>query len=396
MRVPVSEKYYDQKEIDAAIKALYVGRWTAGDECDTFKGKISSYTGAKHVTLVNSGSSANLIALDACRHAFGWKPGDEIITCALGFPTTLNPIIQLGLIPKFVDSKGLNIDPDKIEEAITEKTVGIMIAHTLGFPFDVKKIKAICDMHGLKLISDSCDAFGTELKDGTRTVMAGTEGVVGTVSFYPAHHINSIEGGAVYTNNTKVGFIANALTQWGRGSCYCKTAENNACGKRFKWKTKNMPWGHDHKYIFHYAGYNLKMSDIHAAIGNVQIDRVQWFKQKRRENYEYYSKHIKLKHEPLRKGVNPFGFVIYKKDALKAIEKLSKYDIDARLVFAGNLTRQPYLERYFYPSQFPEADRIMKECFWIGVQPGLTEEQREYVVDIINTKIAGKKLNQYV
>lgn len=383
MKIPISRKYIGSEEKARAIEAINDGVWTEGKHCREFARKLSDYIGVKYIQLVNSGSSANLIALNACKVRKEWEDGAEVIVCALAFPTTINPVIQLGLEPVFVDCDGLNIDVGEVSEAVTDKTVAIMVAHTLGFPFDTKGLREICDEHGLMLIEDSCDALGSNV-DGK---MCGAIGDIATFSFYPAHMITTIEGGAVVTDDAKLFTIARSLSNWGR-DCYCLPGHDNTCGRRFDGQRGKLPQGYDHKYTYSNIGYNLKMNDIEAAIGSVQMDKIDEIVSKRRENYTYYEERLHCDVEPLYDGVCPFGLVIYTHNAMEFARKLSEYDIGVRMLFGGNITRQPYLcEKYYEEGRFADADDIMRSAVWIGVQPGLTAEQLDYTIDVINNHI---------
>ncbi len=379
MRVPIAQKSISDKEIREAKKALDELVWTEGHYSEEFSELIKLAVDRKYCQLVNSGSSANFIALASCKLAFEWEDGDEVITCALGFPTTVAPIIQLGLKPVFVDAKGLNINADLIEQKISKRTKAIMIAHTLGFPFDFKQIKRLCNKYGLKLVEDTCDAIGSRV-GGT---VCGGIGDVSTFSFYPAHCLTTIEGGAVVTNNIKIFAIARSLTNWGR-ACYCKPGQDNTCGHRFDYQLGKLPKGWDHKYTYLYAGWNLKMNDIEAAIGTVQIKKLDNFVQIRRSNYIEYSNRIIYDCEPLPDGVNPFGFVMYCDNAIEMNKKLFEAGVGARLLMGGNLLRQPFLRGYGDPDEFKGADKTANSVVWIGVQPNLSMQEKEDAIFIIN------------
>lgn len=379
MQVPVAAKSISDREVREAKKALDELVWTEGHYCIEFAELLKSVVNRKYCQLVNSGSSANLIALASCKLAFEWKDKDEVITCALGFPTTVAPIIQLGLKPVFVDAKGLNIDADLIEQKIGKRTKAIMIAHTLGFPFDYKKIKQLCNKYGLKLINDCCDAVGGRIGE----MPLGSLGDVSTFSFYPAHSLTTIEGGGVVTDNIKIFAIARSLTNWGR-ACYCVPGHDNTCGHRFDYQLGKLPKGWDHKYTYLFAGWNLKMNDIEAAIGTVQIKKLDNFVQIRRSNYIEYSERIIYDCEPLVPGMNPFGFVIYSDSSIEFLKKLTEKGIGARLVMGGNLLRQPFLKDYDNPDNYPGADKTANTAVWIGVQPNLSMDEKDYVIKTIN------------
>lgn len=379
MQVKVAQKSISNKEVEAAIEAINSRIWTEDKYCAKFSDILKEYHNRKYCQLVNSGSSANLIALNACKISGKWDDGDEVITCALGFPTTVAPIIQLGLQPVFVDSKGLNIDIDKIEEKISKKTKAVMIAHTLGFPFDIKAIRRICNKYRLLLIEDVCDAIGSRCEN----ILCGTLGDVSTFSFYPAHCITSIEGGAILTDNSQLGSIMNSLVNWGR-SCTCLPGQNNRCGHRFDGKIGDLPRGWDHKYTYINLGYNLKMNDIEAAIGSVQMLKLDRFVEIRRQNYLEYSDRIIYESEELPEGCNPFGFVLHVEDSIAFIKKLLEKEIDARLVMGGNLLRQPAFKKYGNWRDYPEATRVSDTTLWIGVQPSLSLDEKEFTINTIN------------
>lgn len=379
MQVPVAGKSISNKEIEEAKKALDEGVWTEGHYCLEFANELKQKTNRDYCQLTNSGSSANFIALASCKLAFNWEDGDEIITCALGFPTTVTPIIQLNLKPVFIDANGLNINADLIEDKITKKTKAIMMAHTLGFPFDYKKIQRVCNKYKLKLIADNCDALGSRIGE----IPLGSLGDVSTFSFYPAHFLTTIEGGAITTDDIKIHVIAKSLINWGR-ACSCPPGKDNTCGHRFDYQMGKLPKGWDHKYTYLFAGWNLKMNDIEAAIGTVQMKKFDNFVQIRRNNYLEYSERIIYDCEPLLDGVNPFGFVIYTESSIEFIKKLVDKGIGARLVMGGNLLRQPFLKDFGNPDEFVGADKTANTAIWIGVQPSLSMDEKDYVVKTIN------------
>ena len=310
---------------------------------------------------------------------------------AAGFPTTVNPSIQFGAIPVFLDISldHYNINDDLIEKSITSKTKAIMIAHTLGNPFNVEKVKAICDKYNLWLIEDSCDALGTTYNNKN----VGTFGDFGTLSFYPAHHITMGEGGAIFTNNDELKIIAESYRDWGR-DCYCLPGKDNTCGKRFCWKLGDLPYGYDHKYTYSHLGYNLKISDMQAACGYAQLDKLDNFVEARRKNFDYLTKGLK----PLENFLilptptpnsNPswFGYMISIKPEsgfkrTDIINKLDERKIGTRLLFAGNLTRQPYMKDVEFKKigDLKNTDFVMKNTFWIGIQPMLNEKMLDYVI----------------
>ena len=393
--VPVSGKVIGSLEIQNMVQASLDGWLTTGRFNAKFEEKLSSFLGIKCLLTVNSGSSANLIAFSTLTSPKlkdrTIKKGDEIISVAAGFPTTVNPIIQFGAIPVFIDVKipTYNIDENLIEEAITSKTKAIMLAHTLGNPFNIKKIKEICDKYNLWLIEDSCDALGS--KFGNKNV--GTFGDLATLSFYPAHHITMGEGGAVFTNSIKLKRIAESFRDWGR-DCYCEPGKDNTCNKRFGWKLGDLPFGYDHKYTYSHLGYNLKITDMQAACGLAQLNRLEGFIKKRKENFNFLYKNLKELEEFLilpepEKNSDPswFGFAIslrhnssYNRNDL--VKYLNENKIATRLLFSGNLTKQPYMKDLLFRvnGELKNTDFIMENTFWIGLYPGLSLEHLDYVI----------------
>ena len=389
--VPVSGKVLDSEDISNMVSSSLEGWLTSGDFTDKFQDSIRNFLGVRHCLFVNSGSSANLLALSGLKKLYSVEDGSEVITSAVNFPTTLNPILQNNLRPVLVDAEmgSYNIDPNLIEEKITSKTVGIVLAHTLGNPFGLDKIKEICEKHNLFLMEDNCDAFGSKYNNQ----FTGTFGDVATLSFYPAHHITTGEGGAVFTNNTKLKKILESLRDWGR-DCYCPPGEDNTCKKRFDWQLGGLPHGYDHKYIYSNIGYNLKASDMQAAIGLSQMDKLDAFINKRVENFNYLYKGFQQFNEFLLpewdKNSNPswFGFPLTLKEDVKfnRVELLKFYDerrIGTRLLFGGNITLQPAYQdiELGNPEDFPIANKIVNNTFWLGVYPGLTNEMLDFVIN---------------
>ena len=388
--VPVSGKVLDENDLNNLIKASMDLWLTAGDFTETFEKKLSKYLGIRHALFVNSGSSANLLALSALKIFYNLNDGDEVITSAVNFPTTVNPIIQNNLKPVFVDadSKTYNIDSSKIEKAITQKTKGIVLAHTLGNPFDLDKIKKICDENNLFLMEDMCDALGSKYDDK----FVGTFGDVSTLSFYPAHHITTGEGGAVLTNKPKLKKIIESLRDWGR-DCYCPPGQDNTCKKRFDWQLGGLPHGYDHKYIYSHIGYNLKATDMQAAIGVTQLDKLEEFISKRKSNFNYlYEKLQKYEFFDLpmweeKADVSWFGFPITINEKASftrgdLMNKFAENKIGTRFLFGGNILLQPAYEGLDLgnPDDYPNANRVVDRTFWIGVYPGLTVEMLDFVV----------------
>ena len=396
--VPVSGKVIGTLELKNMVEASLDGWLTTGRFNEQFEKKLADFLGVKCLLTVNSGSSANLIAFSTLTSPKlkerAIQKGDEVISVAAGFPTTVNPIIQFGAIPVFIDVKipTYNIDENLVEEAITKKTKAIMLAHTLGNPFNVKKIKEICDKYSLWLIEDSCDALGSKFNNQN----VGTFGDLSTLSFYPAHHITMGEGGAVFTNSKKLERISESFRDWGR-DCYCEPGKDNTCNKRFGWQLGELPFGYDHKYTYSHIGYNMKITDMQAACGLAQLDRLEGFIKKRKENFNFLYKNFKDLEEFLilpeaEKNSEPswFGFPI----SLKKNNNLSRNDliqylnenkIGTRLLFSGNLIKQPYMKNLNFKIHkgLKNTDFIMENTFWIGLYPGLSKNHLEYTVNKI-------------
>ena len=405
--VPVSGKVFDEREMINMVEAVLDGWWTEGRFTDEFEAKICRWLGVKHAILVNSGSSANLLALSALTSVkLGekrLKPGDEVITVAAGFPSTINPIVQNNLVPVFVDIDlgTYNVSIEKIKQAITPKTRAIMLAHTLGNPVDLNAIVKLCKEHSLWLVEDNCDALGS-MYDGKRT---GAFGHVATCSFYPAHHITLGEGGAIFTNDGILNKIIRSMRDWGR-DCWCKTGNDNTCGMRFGWQLGNLPFGYDHKYIYSEIGYNLKATDIQAALGVAQLEKLDNFVQKRKDNFKIlydglkeYDQYFVL--PAWEKNAEPswFGFLLtikedapFDRDTL--VQFLQGKNIATRYLFAGNVLKQPYFIdnkiNYRVAGDLKNTDLVMSNTFWVGVYPGLTAAMMEYIA-----KCFKEFLNQY-
>ncbi|MFL0802002.1 MAG: lipopolysaccharide biosynthesis protein RfbH [Agarilytica sp.] len=394
--VPPSGKVVGTKERQLMVEASLDAWLTTGRFNDAFQKNLGEFLSVKHVLTTVSGSAANLLAMTALTSPkLGdrrLQPGDEVITVAAGFPTTVNPAIQNGLIPVFVDVHipTYNIDPELIEAAVSKKTKAIMVAHTLGNPFDLKEVKRIADKYDLWLIEDCCDALGSTY-DGK---MVGTYGDIGTVSFYPAHHITMGEGGAVFTQSKELNTIVESFRDWGR-DCYCDPGCDNTCGKRFDQQLGSLPAGYDHKYTYSHLGYNLKISDMQAACGLAQMERLEWLVEKRKRNFDYLksglsgcSEFIELPEATKNSSPSWFGFPITLKesaavDRVELLKFLDEAKIGTRLLFAGNLTRQPYFENIEYrvSGNLENTDRVMNQTFWIGIYPGLSEPQIDFVVN---------------
>ncbi len=396
--VPPSGKVVGAPEMALMTEAALDAWLTTGRFNDEFERRIASYLGVKHVLTTNSGSSANLLAFSALTsHLLGEraiKPGDEVIGVAAGFPTTVNPILQFGAVPVFVDVDipTYNIAVDKIEAAITSKTKAIMLAHTLGNPYNLAVVKSLCEKHGLWLVEDCCDALGSRY-DGK---LVGSFGDIATLSFYPAHHITMGEGGAVFTNNDLLKRAAESIRDWGR-DCYCPPGKDNTCSKRFCWKLGDLPQGYDHKYTYSHLGYNLKITDMQAACGLAQLDRLDGFIAARKNNFIYMKERLAACEEFLimpeatdNSAPSWFGFPITLRDdapvsRLQLLTYLDERKIGSRLLFAGNLARQPYMtgRQFRVSGELTSTDIVMNNTFWIGIYPGLGEAQLDYVANQI-------------
>jgi CDP-6-deoxy-D-xylo-4-hexulose-3-dehydrase len=398
--VPPSGKVIGADELKLMVEASLDGWLTTGRFNEEFEQKLAKFIGVRHLITVNSGSSANLVALNTLTSPrLGERaivPGDEVIGVAAGFPTTVNPILQFGAVPVFVDIElgTYNIDASKIEAAISPKTKAIMLAHTLGNPFNLDVITAICKKHNLWLVEDCCDALGSTYNGQ----MVGTFGDIATLSFYPAHHITMGEGGAVFTNNQELKLIAESFRDWGR-DCYCPPGKDNTCGKRFCWKLGNLPEGYDHKYTYSHLGYNLKITDMQAACGVAQLAKAGDFIRRRRENFKFLKERLSSCQEFIilpettpQSDPSWFGFPITlrKNSPVSRVDLLTYLDqekVGTRLLFAGNLTRQPYMlgKTYRISGELTNSDVVMNDTFWIGVQPALTQEMLEYSASKIET-----------
>ena len=400
-KVPVAGRVLDSEDQEILIKSSLEMWLTAGRFTEEFEKNLREFTGIRHALFVNSGSSANLLAISALKIFYILNDGDEVITSAVNFPTTLNPIIQNNLTPVLVDAErgSFNIDPDQIEKKITSKTKGIVLAHTLGNPFNLNKIKEICEEYNLFLMEDMCDAFGSTY-DGK---MVGQFGDVSTLSFYPAHHITTGEGGAVLTNKPKLKKIIESLRDWGR-DCYCPPGQDNTCKKRYDWQLGGLPHGYDHKYIYSHVGYNLKSTDMQAALGVSQLKKLPGFIKSRIQNFNYlYEAFSQFEDFELpvwedKSQPSWFGFPISVKSSAKfSRNDLVKYydenNIGTRLLFAGNIILQPaYIDLNMgKPEEFPVANSVVENTFWLGVYPGLTTEHLDFVIKITREFISNNK-----
>lgn len=403
--VPVSGKVFDAHELEALLDASLDFWLTAGRYAQVFERKLAQWWGVRHAMLVNSGSSANLVAVSSLTSPkLGGDrlvPGDEVITTAEGFPTTVNPIIQNGLVPVFVDAHlpTYNLDTAMLEAAIGPRTRAIVAAHTLGNPFDLAEVMRVAEKHDLWVIEDTCDALGAEY-DGQKV---GTFGDLSTVSFYPAHHITMGEGGAVMTSSTRMKVIAESFRDWGR-DCWCEPGKDNTCGKRFHWQLGELPYGYDHKYTYSHIGYNLKVTDMQAAIGVAQLDKVDGFIETRRRNFNYLWAALRsvedliiLPEATPRSTPSWFGFPITIRDengpARNAIvTHLESKRIATRLLFGGNLLRQPAYSdiKHRVVGDLRNADVIMHRTFWVGIFPGLGTQQLDYIAETIINALGRK------
>lgn len=402
--IPPSGKVLDAEDLTNLLESSLDLWLTAGRFANEFEKRFAEFMNQKFCLLVNSGSSANLVAFAALTSSSlgerQIKPGDEVITVAAGFPTTVNPIIQHGCIPVFVDvtMPDYGIDTDMLEKALSSKTKAIMVAHTLGNPFNIKKVKEFCDTHKLWLIEDCCDAVGAKYDDK----LVGTYGDIATVSFYPAHHMTMGEGGAVLTSNPRLKKIAESFRDWGR-DCWCPPGKDNTCNRRFDQKFADLPEGYDHKYVYSHVGYNLKVSDMQAAIGCSQLNKLPGFIEQRNKNTEILIKLIKEKipnHEELMflptalPNATPswFGFTITLKKGSRRdlINFLEKNKIGTRLMFAGNLTRQPLYKdkEYRVVGELKNTDMIMNNTFWVGIYPALNEVHMNYIAEKLKEGLA--------
>ena len=398
--VPPSGKVIGAQELKNMVEASLDGWLTTGRFNAEFEKKLAAFIGIKQLITVNSGSSANLVAFNTLTSPKlgdrAIRKGDEVIGVAAGFPTTVNPVIQFGAVPVFVDVDRLthNIDASKIEAAISPKTKAIMLAHSLGNPFNLDVVTALCKKHNLWLVEDCCDALGTTY----RGQMVGTFGDIATLSFYPAHHITMGEGGAVFSDNPKLMQIAESFRDWGR-DCYCQPGKDNTCGKRFCQQLGDLPFGYDHKYTYSHLGYNLKITDMQAACGLAQLERAPQFIQARKDNFAFLKERLRDCEEFVSLPVatehsNPswFGFPITLKEdcpvtRLDLLTYLDQNKIGTRLLFAGNLTRQPYMAGtdYRISGDLINTDNVMNNTFWIGVQPALTREMLEFAASKIES-----------
>jgi len=395
--VAVSGKVYGAPEMVNLVDSALDFWLTTGRFNDAFEERLAQTTASRYALTVNSGSSANLLAVSALTSPTlgdkALKPGDEVITCATGFPTTVNPILQNGLVPVFVDVSlpTYNLDASLLEAALSPRTRAIVLAHTLGNPFDIATIDAFCKRHDLFLVEDCCDALGARYNGQA----VGTFGDVGTLSFYPAHHITTGEGGAVFTNSSKTKRILESLRDWGR-DCWCPPGHDNTCKQRFLWQLGGLPAGYDHKYIYSHLGYNLKMTDMQAAVGLAQLDRLEGFIAARNKNFAMLYNGLKRFEEFLilpeatpNSEPSWFGFPLTTRQGSPftrelLVEHLNSARIATRYLFGGNLIHQPYMrgQNFRVAGPTPQADLVMNATFWIGIFPGLGDDHLAYVLDV--------------
>ncbi len=408
-RIPYASRVYDSKEMCNLVDSALEFWLTAGRYTEQFEIDFAKYLGIRYCSLVNSGSSANLLAFMTLTSPLlkerQIQRGDEIITVAAGFPTTVAPMIQYGAIPVFVDVTipQYNIDVDMLEKALSEKTKAVMIAHTLGNPFDLKEVSRFCKEHNLWLIEDNCDALGSEYILDGEVRLTGTIGDIGTSSFYPPHHMTMGEGGAVYTDNPLLHRIIRSLRDWGR-DCICPSGHDNFCGHRFDRQYGELPLGYDHKYVYSHFGYNLKATDMQAAIGCAQLEKFPEFVKKRRKNFERLLMGLQDVQDKLilpvaQSDSNPswFGFMMTCKEGTereKVVPYIEKHGVQTRMLFAGNLIKHPCFdelrnrkEGYRIVGTLKNTDRIMKDTFWVGVYPGMTEEMIDYMIKVIKESL---------
>ena len=402
--IPVSGKVLTSTDFQALVDSSLDGWLTAGRFTAQFERELAKFVGVRHSLFVNSGSSANLIALSGLTSSKlgerALKPGDEVITVAMGFPTTVNPIIQNGLVHVVVDIdlRTLDAAPELLRAAVSSKTRAIMLAHTLGNPFDLSVVQEICEKNDLWLIEDSCDALGSTYK-GQRT---GSFGDTATVSFYPAHHITTGEGGAVFIKSPLVKKQVESFRDWGR-DCYCETGKDNTCLKRFEWQLGDLPRGYDHKYTYSHIGYNLKATDMQAALGLSQLAKLELYIESRKRNFRYLKERLKnirglaLAEETEHSDPSWFGFPITLTSETSAnreelLQFLNSRKIGTRLVFAGNMTKQPAYKdvNFRVVGELTNTDVVMNRSFWIGVYPGLTENMLDYVSESITEYMSAK------
>ena len=404
-RINYASRVYDAKEMENLVDSALDFWLTAGRYADQFEKEFAKYLKVRYVSLVNSGSSANLLAFMALTSPLlkerQIRPGDEVITVACGFPTTVTPVIQYGAVPVFVDVTipQYNIDIEMLEKAYSQKTKAVMIAHTLGNPFDLEHVKAFCDRHNLWLVEDNCDALGSTYTIDGQTKLTGTIGDIGTSSFYPPHHMTMGEGGAVYTDDPLLHRIVRSFRDWGR-DCICASGQDNLCGHRFDKQYGELPLGYDHKYVYSHFGYNLKATEMQAAVGCAQLEKFPSFVERRKHNFARLKNALLpasdflILPEPA-KNSDPswFGFLITCKEGVdrnRLVQYVEKKGVQTRMLFAGNLTKHPCFDQmrqenrgYRVVGDLAQTDRIMNNTFWVGVYPGMSDEMIDYMAKTI-------------
>lgn len=405
-RIPYASRVYDENEFVNLIDSSLEFWLTAGRYANKFEKEFAEYLGVKYCSLVNSGSSANLLAFMTLTSPLledrQIKRGDEVITVAAGFPTTVAPIIQYGAVPVFVDLTipQYNIDVSQLENALSDKTKAVMIAHTLGNPFDLEYVSKFCKENNLWLVEDNCDALGSTYNINGETKLTGTIGDIGTSSFYPPHHMTMGEGGAVYTNNALLNKIIKSFRDWGR-DCQCSSGQDNLCGNRFTQKYGELPIGYDHKYVYSHFGYNLKATDLQAAIGCAQLEKFPSFVERRKYNFNRLKEGLSSLEDKLilpeaERNSDPswFGFMITVKDVDKSdlVQYLEDKGVQTRMLFAGNILKQPCFDeirkdssKYRVIGDLKTTDEIMNNTFWIGVYPGMTDDKLDYMIETIKS-----------
>lgn len=404
-QIPYASRVYDSAEMCSLVDSALEFWLTAGRYTQEFEQKLAEYLGIRYCSLVNSGSSANLLAFMALTSPLlgerQVKPGDEMITVAAGFPTTVTPAIQYGVIPVFIDVTipQYNMDVSMLEEALSEKTKVVMAAHTMGNPFDLATVKAFCEKHHLWLIEDNCDALGSKYTMLGEEKFTGTIGDIGTSSFYPPHHMTMGEGGAVYTDNALLNKCIRSFRDWGR-DCVCASGQDNLCGCRFDRQYGELPFGYDHKYVYSHFGYNLKATDMQAAVGCAQLDKFPMFVKRRKQNFNRLCEALKEAEEQIifpaacaHADPSWFGFLLTCKEDVersKVISYIENHGIQTRMLFAGNLTKHPCFDRmrkartgYRIVGDLANTDRIMNDTFWVGVYPGMTDEMVDDMAQVI-------------
>lgn len=411
-RIPYASRVYDSAEMVNLVDSALEFWLTSGRYTDEFEDKLAKYLNVKYCSLVNSGSSANLLGFMALTSPLlgdrRVMPGDEMITVAAGFPTTVSPAVQYGVVPVFVDVTipQYNIDTTKLEEALSEKTKVVMIAHTLGNPFDLKEVKNFCDKHNLWLVEDNCDALGSKYTLDGKEYFTGTVGDIGTSSFYPPHHMTMGEGGAVYTNNPLLHKCVRSLRDWGR-DCVCPSGMDNLCKHRFDKQYGELPLGYDHKYVYSHFGYNLKATDMQAAVGCAQLDKFPSFVERRIYNFDRLKNALKGTEDKLilpeaceNSTPSWFGFMITCKEGVDRnalVQFLEEKGVQTRMLFAGNIIKHPCFDEmrktgtgYRVVGELTNTDRIMQDTFWVGVYPGMTDEMIDYMAATIIEGISRK------